>query len=59
MSNSIADEATFLDFVRYVLAPTLVPLNAVKPRSVVIMGSSNQYDRMIVDTDLELNVSFR
>ena len=50
MSNSIADEATFLDFVRYVLAPTLVPFNAVKPRSVVIMGSSNQYDRMIVDT---------
>ena len=62
MLDSIADEATFLDFVRYVLASTLLPFNAVKPRSVVIIGSSNQYGRMIVDTehtDLVLNVSFR
>ena len=62
MADSIADETTFLDFVRYVLAPTLLPFNAVKPRSVVIMGPSNQYGRMIVDTehnDLVLNVSFR
>ena len=62
MCQTIADEATFLDFVRYVLATTLLPFNAVKLRSVVIMGSSNQYDRMIADTehtDLVLNVSFR
>ena len=37
------NEATFLDFVRDVLAPTLLPFNGVNPRSVVIMGTSNQY----------------
>ena len=37
------NEGTFLDFVRDVLAPVLLPFNGVNPRSVVIMGTSNEY----------------
>ena len=32
------NEATFLTFVRNILAPVLLPFNGVNPRSVVVMG---------------------